>query len=162
MSRLGSLYRDDFFTWTQDQAERLRSLGPGQRSNGLDPDHLAEEIGDLGNSELRAVESALMRAFQHFLKMLLFPEDQAQTHWRVEATAFLIDAQSHFSPGMRQRIDLEQIWDRALRLVSPLCRAAGLETPEARCPLPLDRLLDPKADIDGFLEIIACAIGARP
>jgi hypothetical protein len=48
----GSLYDEDFYAWTQQQAELLRH-GPAA-ANRLDYDPLAEEIEDLERSELPA------------------------------------------------------------------------------------------------------------
>ena len=47
-----SLYDEDFYAWTQEQAELLRRGGAG--ANGLDIELIAEEIEDLGKSELHA------------------------------------------------------------------------------------------------------------
>ena len=49
------LYDEDFYAWTQAQAKALRTHFRGD--NRLDVEHLAEEIEDLGSSELQAVES---------------------------------------------------------------------------------------------------------
>jgi hypothetical protein len=40
------LYEEDFYAWTQQQAELLRRLPA--ISNELDIEHIAEEIEDLG------------------------------------------------------------------------------------------------------------------
>ena len=45
----GPRYDDDFYAWTQFQAQVLRSLRT--RDNRFDREHLAEEIEDLGKSE---------------------------------------------------------------------------------------------------------------
>ena len=50
-----SLYEEDFYAWTQRQAELLRRLAPV--GNELDMEHIAEEIEDLGRSDLRAAQS---------------------------------------------------------------------------------------------------------
>ena len=55
MSQL--LYDTDFYTWTQEQAEALRT----KNLAALDLDHLAEEIEDVGNSVRFALESHLVR-----------------------------------------------------------------------------------------------------
>ena len=50
-----SLYEEDFYAWTQQQAELLRRLPPV--GNELDIENIAEEIEDLGRSDLRAARS---------------------------------------------------------------------------------------------------------
>jgi Domain of unknown function DUF29 len=44
------LYEQDFYAWTQQQAEALRTHFAGY--NRLDVEHLAEEVEGLGKSEL--------------------------------------------------------------------------------------------------------------
>ena len=51
----GPRYDDDFYAWTQHQAQVLRTLRT--RDNRFDREHLAEEIEDLGKSERDAVRS---------------------------------------------------------------------------------------------------------
>ncbi|HEY1261848.1 MAG TPA: DUF29 family protein [Stellaceae bacterium] len=46
----GPRYDDDFYAWTRYQAEVLRTLRT--RDNRFDREHLAEEIEDLGKSEV--------------------------------------------------------------------------------------------------------------
>ena len=50
------LYEADFLLWTERQAAELRALAHSCRDlpNALDLDHIAEEIEDLGRSELNA------------------------------------------------------------------------------------------------------------
>ena len=54
-TKAADLYDEDFYAWTQQQAEALRTHFKGD--NRLDVEHLAEEVEDLGKSELQAVES---------------------------------------------------------------------------------------------------------
>ncbi len=63
----GSLYDDDFYDWTQQQAELLRR-GPAA-ANRLDYDLIAEEIEDLGQSELHACQSLCEHIIEHLLKI---------------------------------------------------------------------------------------------
>ena len=61
---MGRLYRDDFYGWTQDQADALR-----RRSvNEIDWENLLEEIEDLGGSIRRQLRSRLGVIIQHLLK----------------------------------------------------------------------------------------------
>jgi hypothetical protein len=67
MAATESLYDDDFFAWTQQQAELLRRLAPP--GNELDLEHIAEEIEDLGRSDLRAARSLCQHIIEHLLKL---------------------------------------------------------------------------------------------
>ena len=49
LPRKGPDYDDDFYAWTQHQAQVLRSMPV--RDNRFDREHVAEEIEDLGKSE---------------------------------------------------------------------------------------------------------------
>jgi hypothetical protein len=42
------LYHHDVLAWSQHQADLLRRLARGERVNGVDWDHVAEEIEDVG------------------------------------------------------------------------------------------------------------------
>ena len=57
-------YQEDFFAWTQEQAQILRSRG----TLGLDWDNLAEEIDSMGRRDRRELESRLRLILHHLLK----------------------------------------------------------------------------------------------
>ncbi|HKM69015.1 MAG TPA: DUF29 family protein [Stellaceae bacterium] len=59
-----SLYEEDFHAWTQQQAELLRRLPA--TGDELDLEHVAEEIEDLGRSDLRAAQSLCEHIIEHF------------------------------------------------------------------------------------------------
>ncbi len=67
----GPRYDDDFYAWTQYQAEVLRSLPTSD--NRFDREHVAEEIEDLGASERNAVRSEVRRILEHLLKQAYSP-----------------------------------------------------------------------------------------
>ena len=62
--------------WSEQQADRLRELRRRLRENrdGVDWDHVIEEIEDLGRSELNAFASNLVEALVHFLKAAGWPQ----------------------------------------------------------------------------------------
>ena len=59
----GPRYDDDFYAWTQYQAEVLRSLKT--RDNRFDRENLAEEIETVGRNERDAVRSQVRRVLEH-------------------------------------------------------------------------------------------------
>ena len=75
----GPDYDEDFYAWTQYQAEVLRSMPCDD--NRFDRDHVAEEIEDLGKSERHAVESQIIRVLEHFLKLAHSPADRPRYGW---------------------------------------------------------------------------------
>ena len=50
-----TVYDTDILAWSETQSNLLRRLARGERVNGLDWDHVAEEIADVGISELNKV-----------------------------------------------------------------------------------------------------------
>src|SRR3954468_19693201 len=76
----GPDYDEDFYAWTQYQAEVLRSLRTDD--NRFDREHLAEEIEDLGKSERKAVRSEVRRILEHLLKLACSPASLPHRGWR--------------------------------------------------------------------------------
>ena len=75
----GPRYEDDFYAWTQHQAEVLRSMPVSD--NRFDREHIAEEIEDLGKSERDAVRSQIRRIIEHFLKLAHLRAEQPRFDW---------------------------------------------------------------------------------
>ena len=75
----GPRYEDDFYAWTQHQAEVLRTMPVSD--NRFDREHVAEEIEDLGKSERDAVRSQIRRIIEHLLKLAYSPAEQPRFDW---------------------------------------------------------------------------------
>ena len=134
---MNDLYDEDILTWSEQQAELLRR----RSANALDWDRLAEEIEDVGRSQLRAVESHLIQALLHDLKATAWPLSRDLPHWRAEARGQRDDARSAFTPSMAQRIDVPTLYRRALRrMPEAIDGQPPLPVPEA-CTVTLDELL---------------------
>lgn len=135
------LYDRDVLAWSEHQADLLRRLARGKRVNDLDWEHVVEEIEDVGLSELHAVESYLEQILVHLLKTQTWPASQSLNDWRAEIVSFQGRAERRFAPSMERRIELDQLYRRAVRQVTTLNDGelpAG--RPEA-CPFTLDALL---------------------
>ena len=139
------LYDTDFYAWTQDQAQKLREV----RDNRLDAENLAEEVADLGRSELRAVSSHLKQMMLHLLKIAYSPADAPQAGWLAEARLHHDEAVSAFSPSMKPRLNLQRIWTNARTAANDAL--AGFGDPaipaDLRCPFTLDELLSEDFDV---------------
>jgi hypothetical protein len=137
------LYDRDILLWSEHQADLLRRLARGERVNDLDWEHVAEEIEDVGLSQLNSVRSLLRLLLVHLLKLYAWPDSPSANHWRGEAVSFQADAQNRFAPSMRQKIDLDAIYQKAVEQIGQLRvddtapRAAW----PAVCPFSLDDLL---------------------
>jgi hypothetical protein len=94
------LYDEDFYAWTQQQAKALRMHFRGD--NRLDVEHLAEEVEDLGKSELHAVESFIEQIIAHLLKLDYSGQDSPRGHWRAEVLNFRKSAHRKMTPSIRR------------------------------------------------------------
>ena len=112
------LYEEDFFAWTQEQAAVLRTQFRGD--NRLDVEHLAEEIEDLGRSELNAVESYIEQIIARLLKLDYSGLDQPREHWRGEVGAFWISMGRKKKPAIPRLAprNLPKIYRRPARLAA--------------------------------------------
>jgi hypothetical protein len=72
-------YDEDFYAWTQYQAQVLRSLPT--TDNRFDREHVAEEIEDLGESERNSVRSEVRRILEHFLRLAYSPAGDPRYGW---------------------------------------------------------------------------------
>ena len=142
-----SLYDTDIVLWSEQQADRLRRLARGEQPNDIDWENVVEEIESVGRSELKSATSLLRHTLEHFLKAAAWPHALSARKWVNEAFGFLDDAEDGWAPSMAQRIDLAQLYSRALDGVR---RSAMLEGPPAplpaTCPVTLEELLRSRPD----------------
>ena len=81
MSDPARLYDADFFRWTQEQAALLRQVH-GERVNlPIDWNHAAEEIEDMGRSDLRAANNRIGVILEHLLKLEHCPVGNPREGW---------------------------------------------------------------------------------
>ena len=107
-----SLYDDDIYAWAQQQADALRRLGETRRDlpNELDLENVAEEIEDVGKSELREVESFIQLILIHLLKAASAPQARSYRKWSVEVRVFRAELLKNLTRSMRQSIDMDELW----------------------------------------------------
>ncbi len=139
---MGELYDADVLEWSEHQARLLRQHVAGEAGNEApDWDSIIEEVESVGRSQLSAVKSLLVQALAHDLKAEAWPLMSYVPHWRAEARGFRGDAAEAFTPSMRQRIDVAELYRRALaRLPDTVDGQPPLPVPTA-CPVTLDELL---------------------
>ncbi|NBC31132.1 MAG: DUF29 family protein [Alphaproteobacteria bacterium] len=137
------LYDIDYYAWTQDQAARLRTLAGDNR---IDAAHLAEEIEDLGKSELHAVESYVERVLEHFLKIEFSGMADPQKGWRREITGFRMRLRKRLTASMRRWIRDEfedAYWQACRKAIKSLNNSTFEDRLPPDCPYTLDQVLDP-------------------
>ena len=142
---MSDLYEEDIVQWSERQAELLRRRASGERVNEdeIDWANVAEEIEDVGKSQRQAVESHLTLALLHDLKAEAWPRSLSEPSWRAEARLHRRLARKKFTPGMRQKIDIAELYADALAgLPEELDATAPLPVPQV-CPVTLDELLAP-------------------
>ena len=145
------LYEEDFYAWTQQQAELLRRLPA--ISNALDIEHIAEEIEDLGRSDLRAAQSLCEHIIEHFLKIEFSGLDQPTDHWRDEIVEWRLQLDKFLTRSILAKLDLPARYRMALRLVRRLERDVPgfLRRLPAECPYALEQIIS-SGDEDWFPE----------
>lgn len=145
-------YEEDVFAWSQHQARVLRALRERGAAlpNDLDLEHVAEEIEDLGLSELNSVLSHLEGMLIHLAKIVSSPEARPVRKWLVEVDEHQGHATRRYTAAMAQRIDLDHVWRRALARAKADLRRYGETLAElpAACPFALEDLLseEPNAE----------------
>ena len=102
-SKAATLYDEDFYAWTQEQARALRRHFRGD--NRLDVEHLAEEVEDLGKSDLQAVESFIEQIIAHLLKLDYSGQDRPRSHWRAEVLSFRQSVKRKITPSIRRVVE---------------------------------------------------------
>jgi len=136
-------YDTDILTWSERQAALLRRRGAGELINDADLDwpNIAEEIEDVGNNRLHAVESLLVQALRHMLKAEAWPLSRDAPIWRADAIDFRRQARRRFVPSMRQKIDIADLYADALAAMPETVDGVPpLPVPDV-CPVTLDELL---------------------
>lgn len=95
-------YQKDFYGWTQEQADLLKT----GRLNELDVSNLVEEIEAMGRSEKRELEHRLIVLLIHLLKWHYQPSRRGNS-WRLtieEQRLEVFDVLAE-NPGLKPRLD---------------------------------------------------------
>jgi hypothetical protein len=142
----GPRYDEDFYAWTQYQAEVLRSMPCDD--NRFDRENVAEEIEDLGRNTREAVRSQVRRILVHLLKLAYSPASDPRRGWRGSIIDARTELADRLSPTLRQDLSaaLGKIYTAARkRMASDLQDYGEQEAiallPDA-CPYTLDQILE--------------------
>jgi len=137
-----SEYETDIVLWSEHQSELLRRVAAGERVNDqVDWENVIEEIADVGINTVRACRSLLLQALIHMLKAEAWPVSRDAPSWRAEAKRFRVDAADAFAPSMRQKINVNVIYAKAVRLLPETIDGQPPLPVPAECPVTLDELL---------------------
>jgi hypothetical protein len=142
---MSDLYDDDILWWSEQQAELLRRMAAGERVNDqVDWNNIIDEVESWGRSETRACRSALVQMLLHELKLVAWPNSTAVPGWRDELSMRRMEAADAFAPSMRRKIDVADLYARALhefrKMPAMIDGLAPLPVP-GTCERTLDELL---------------------
>lgn len=102
------LYDSDFYLWTQAQAEALRAAGKGTRgSNAVEWDRVAEEVEDMGKSDVHAAESLTAQILIHLYKLAWTRREEPKGHWEAEIVALRGNLLRKLAPSIRDKVAAE-------------------------------------------------------
>lgn len=141
MKSLTSLYESDFNLWLETHTNLLKQ----RQFNQMDIEHLVEEIEDMGNNRKDALESNLMRVFQHLLKWQYQPQKRSNS-WRASITehSLRLNKAIKKSPSLKPYfINVYQECYQDARLVASRETGIDIKTFPANCPFTPEQVLDP-------------------
>ncbi|HET6470056.1 MAG TPA: DUF29 domain-containing protein [Geminicoccaceae bacterium] len=124
----------DFPAWAFDQACRLRELARSRSNEPIDWELLADEVEDMGRSELRAAEAFLRLALVHLLKLEFARDASPRQHWRKELHAFRSNFRHRTTPSVAARLEREL--DAVYDVARAEAIAAEWQDPELEDRLP--------------------------
>ncbi len=118
--RPSDTYERDFYLWTQTQADALRAEAKRRTggSNAVDWERVAEEIEDIGNSDLRECYSRVETIIEHLFKLAWTRQTDPAAGWRDTILRERNALELVLTPSLRPKVEqsLAQRHQRALRL----------------------------------------------
>jgi hypothetical protein len=134
-----SLYEQDFYQWTQEQAALLKAGALSQ----LDVENLIEEVETMGRSEKRELVSRLAVLLAHLLKWDFQPERRGKS-WENTIKIQRIDIQEVLddSPGLKHQLKESVLtaYKKAVLLASDETGMSESEFPET-CPYSIEEII---------------------
>lgn len=138
---MGSSYDSDIVAWAEEQAAMLRR---GEWA-GLDLQHLAEEIEDVGKSEQRELASRMSILVAHLLEWQCQPARRGAS-WRrtIREQRRAIAARLADTPSLNRSLAnpnwLIGVWADA---VAKAVEETGIDAFPEHCPWPVSDILAP-------------------
>ncbi|MGQ9366955.1 DUF29 domain-containing protein [Azospirillum sp. ST 5-10] len=145
----GSLYERDFYAWTLEQAAALRRMAARRTNTELDLEHLAEAVEDMGNGDLGALESDLIRVIEHLLKLEHSPAADPRRKWILSVIEHRgrVEFACERSGTLKRKLPelLPHAWRRARKQAGKameLLDGVDPATLPNECPYTLEQILD--------------------
>ncbi|GFN46181.1 DUF29 domain-containing protein [Candidatus Regiella insecticola] len=137
---MATSYNTDFYGWTQQQAELLRSGDVNQ----LDKENLLEEIELMGRSERRELESRLEVLITHLLKWQ-YQEGLRSHSWRLTIVCQRAKVNDCFaeSPSLKHKLSesLAKAYSYALITAEKETNISGKVFPSV-CPWSFEQIIN--------------------
>jgi hypothetical protein len=137
-----NLYEEDFYVWTEAQAELLRK----RQFEALDLDNLIEEVEALGRAEKSSVLNNASVIIEHLLKLQYSPTQDPRNAWRASIREQRRRLRRDLTPRLRQILDAElpmlygEIRDDTAALLQDYGEDAAADALPADCPYTLDQI----------------------
>ena len=139
---MGNLYDTDIVAWATEQAGLLRS----RQWSALDLENIAEEIEDVGKSEIRELESRAAVLIGHLLKWKFQPEKRSKS-WMdtIEVQRLRVEGRLRRTPSLRRLLaDNGWLQDTWLDGLSIAHHDAGLHDLPREPIWTVEQLRDPE------------------
>ena len=139
-----SIYDQDFYVWTEVQAELLRQ----RRFEALDLDNLIEEVEGFGDSKKSAVLSNATVVIEHLLKLQHSPATDPRAGWVNSVLEQRNRLEYDLTPRLRQILqdELPRVYAIARRTAERRLRVHGEDTAAAAlpaaCAYTVDQIID--------------------
>ena len=136
------LYDEDFYVWTESQAELLRQ----RQFEALDLDNLIEEVEALGRAEKSGVLNNASVVIEHLLKLQHSPAQEPRNTWRASVREHRRRLHRDLTPRLRQILDAElptlyaEIRDDTAALLRDYGEHAAADALPETCPYTLDQI----------------------
>ena len=139
-----NLYDEDFYLWTESQAELLRK----RQFDALDLDNLIEEVQALGRAEKSDVLNHASGIIEHLLKLQYSQAQEPRNTWRASVREHRRPLRRDLTPRLRQILSTElpalygEIHKDTAALLRDYGGDAAAEALPITCPYRLDQITD--------------------
>lgn len=125
------LYDVDFYVWTEAQSALILRNRAALEAMGIDVDHLAEEVAELGTSERNRVLGLVRQIIVHLYKLASSRAAAPRGGWKAEIAAARADIETVITPTIRRFVenDLDKLHARAARVAQLSFETHEPETP---------------------------------
>ena len=137
-----NLYYEDFYVWTEAQAELLRK----RQFEALDLDNLIEEVEALGRAEKTSVLNNASVIIEHLLKLQFSPAQAPRNTWRASVREHRRRLGRDVTLRLRQILDAElrtlyrEIRDDTAALLRDYGEDAAAAALPADCPYTFEQI----------------------